>query len=264
MSAADLKLAAAEASAGLLRCPPSEIAAAGPGNLPGVLWRQWRAERRLARRGVRFRSDDPVEVEAAYAAMTAGEFDAVNGRQAWANWRTIPASLDLLLPDRRLSGWGLRAVDLGCGTGGSTAVLAYLLPAGSEVVGIEFAEPLVRVARSRDYPNRGGRRCSVRFAVGSACGPFKTAAGAVIADAAVDVVNASGVVGHHLSGGDLAACLDETTRVLKPGGVAALDPGPTASAATIREGLEARGLRFARRTRSNPLDRCGQVVCVKS
>ena len=231
---------------------------AGPGNLPAVVWRQWRTERALAKRGVRFRSSDPAEVEAAYAAMTADEFDAINGRQAWANWRTIPASLDGLLPDAPL-----RCVDLGCGTGGSTAALAWCLPGGSEIVGVEFAAPLARVARSRDYPHRAGRRCSVRFAIGSACGPFTTSSGAVLADASVDLVNASGVVGHHLRGDDLAACLDETARVLCPGGVAALDPGPSASAATITAGLEAMGFRFARRTRSNPLDRCGQVVCVK-
>ena len=234
---------------------------AGPGNLPAVVWRQWRTERALKRRGVKFRSTDPAAVEAAYAAMTAAEFDAINGRQAWANWRTIPASLDALLPADRPE--PLRAVDLGCGTGSSTAVLAYVLPGGSEVLGVEFAEPLVRVARTREYPNRGGRRCRVRFAVGSAAGPFVTAAGAVLADASVDVVNASGVVGHHLAGADLAACLDETARVLRPGGVAALDPGPTAPAAVLRAGLERRGFRVVRRTRSNPLDRCGQVVAVK-
>ena len=246
-----------------LRCRPAEVKHAGPGNLPAVIWRQWRTERALTKRGVRFRSCDPAEVEAAYAAMTAAEFDAINGRQAWANWRTIPASLDGLLPRSFPGGGPLRAVDLGCGTGGSTAVLAWCLPGGGEIVGIEFAAPLARVARGRDYPNRTGRRCSVRFAVGSARGPFTTSSGATLADASVDLVNASGVVGHHLEGEDLAACLDETARVLRPGGVAALDPGPTASAATLAAGLEARGFRFARRTRSNPLDRCGQVVCVK-
>ena len=263
MSSAALRLAAAEASAGLLRCPPNEVKRAGPGNLPGVVLRQWRAERALKTRGVDFRSDDPAAVEAAYAAMTAAEFDAINGRQAWANWRTIPASLDGLLADEPC-----RAVDLGCGTGGSTAVLAWVLPPGSEVLGIEFTAPLARVARNRPFPNRNrpnrsGRGCSVTFSVGSACETFRTAAGAALADASADVVNASGVVGHHLSGADLAACLDEVARVLRPGGVAALDPGPTASAATLTDGMTARGFEFVRRTRSNPLDRCGQVVFVR-
>ena len=237
-----------------LRCPPGEAKRFGPGNLAGVLWRQWRAERTLKARGVRFRSTEPDAVAAAYAAMTADEFDAVNGRQAWANWRTIPTSLDGLLPDEPL-----RALDLGCGTGGSTAVLARLLPAGSTAIGVEFAEPLAEVARSREYPNRHGD-CRVAFLVGSVCEPLLDEDGGPVAAGSVDLVNSSGVIGHHLSGADLDACLDEIARVLRPGGVAALDPGPTASAATLAAGMEQRGFRLERRTRSNPFDRCGQAV----
>ncbi|MFH5803533.1 class I SAM-dependent methyltransferase [Alienimonas sp. DA493] len=262
MSASALRTAAAEASDGLLRCPPGEVKGAGPGNLLAVVWRQWRTERALRARGVDFRSADPVRVEAAYAAMSAEEFDAINGRQAWANWRTIPASLDGLLPVARPDGGPLRAVDLGCGTGGSTAVLAYCLPDGSEVTGVEFAAPLVAVARRRQYPNRTGR-CTVRFVEGSAVGPLTDADGAPLADGSLDLVNSSGVIGHHLTGGDLNACLDETARVLRPGGVAALDPGPCVSADRLTERATARGLRRQRRTRSNPLDRCGQVVFVR-
>ena len=241
-----------------LRCPPEEVKRFGPGNLAGVLWRQWRAERALEARGVRFRSTEPGAVAAAYAAMSAGEFDAVNGRQAWANWRTIPASLDGLLPDEPL-----RAVDLGCGTGGSTAVLARLLPAGSTVTGVEFAEPLADVARSREYPNRHGN-CRVEFLVGSVCEPLSDESGERVAAGSIDLVNSSGVIGHHLTGADLNACLDEIARVLRPGGVAALDPGPTASAATLTAGMEERGFRLERRTRSNPFDRCGQAVFRKN
>ena len=238
-----------------LRCSPTGAGHAGYGDLPGVVWRQWRAERALRRRGVDFRSTDPAAVAAAYAAMSADEFDAINGRQAWANWRTIPASLDGLLPDEPL-----RAVDLGCGTGQSTAVLASLLPAGSEVVGVEFAEPLVRVARSREFPNRAG---DVRFAAGSVCDPLPGDGGEPLPAGSADVVNSSGVIGHHLAGADLAACLDEVARALRTGGVAALDPGPRVSTVTMRREMTARGFRFARRTRSNPLDRCGQAVFVK-
>ncbi|NNJ26320.1 class I SAM-dependent methyltransferase [Alienimonas chondri] len=257
MSAASLRLAAAEASAGLLRCPPAEVKEAGPGNLAGVVWRQWRTERALAARGIEFRSADPAQVEAAYAAMTAEEFNAVNGRQAWANWRTIPASLDGLLPDEPV-----RALDLGCGTGRSTAVLAYCLPDGSTVTGIEFAVPLVEVARGREYPNRSGR-CTVRFAAGSVCGPLTNADGETIADGSIDCVNSSGLLGHHLAGDDLQACLNEVARVLTANGVAALDPGPGLSSATLKRAMAERGFQFVRRTRSNPLDRCGQAVFIK-
>ncbi len=233
--------------------------AAGPGNLAAVVWRQWRAERALAARGVAFRSTNPAAVEAAYAAMTAAEFDAVNGRQAWANWRTIPASLDGLLPRRSMDGGPLSAVDLGCGTGGSTAVLAYLLPDGSTVTGVEFAAPLATVARSRDYPNRHGD-CRVNFVVGSVCGPLTDADGRRLEDGAVDLVNSSGVVGHHLTGDDLTACLDEVGRVLHRAGVAALDPGPCVSMERLTAEMTARGFNLLRRTRSNPFDRCGQLV----
>src|SRR3954447_14332876 len=119
--------------------------------LLGVCWRQWRAERALARRGVHFRTTDLDALRAAYAAMSEPEFDAVNGRQDWANWRTIPRCLNGHVPDRPL-----RILDLGCGSGGSTRILAWYAPAGSHSTGYELAEPLVRVARARSYPHRSG------------------------------------------------------------------------------------------------------------
>src|SRR5204862_4167885 len=130
----------------------------GPGNVLGVCWRQWRAERRLQRRGVRFRDTDIAVVGAAYAAMSAEEFEAVNGRQDWANWRTIPRCLSGHVPDRPL-----RVLDLGCGSGGSTRILAWYAPAGSHITGYELAEPLVRVARARSYAHRNGQPAQVDF-----------------------------------------------------------------------------------------------------
>src|SRR5262245_66680241 len=120
----------------------------GPGHLLGVCWRHWRTERRLARRGVRFRTTDPDAVVAAYAAMTAAEFAAINGLQNWANWRTIPRALSGHVPDRPL-----RVLDLGCGAGFSTTVLAFCCPAGSHLTGHEFAEPLPATPRPRPFPN---------------------------------------------------------------------------------------------------------------
>lgn len=101
-----------------------EIRRHGPGNALGVCWRQWLAERRLARRGIHFRDTNLEAVSAAYGAMSAAEFDAINGRQDWANWRTIPRALSGHVPDRPL-----RILDLGCGTGSSTQVLAWYAPA---------------------------------------------------------------------------------------------------------------------------------------
>jgi len=114
----------------MLHIDERDVRRHGPGRLLAVCWRQWRAERALARRGVHFRTTDLAALAAAYAAMSDGEFDAVNGRQDWANWRTIPRSLSGHVPDRPL-----RVLDLGCGTGGSTRVLAFYCPAGSAITG---------------------------------------------------------------------------------------------------------------------------------
>jgi len=86
----------------VLHLDESAIHRQGPGGILGVCWRQWRTERALARRGVHFRSTDPAICAAAYTAMTADEFDAINGRQEWANWRTIPGAINGRLPDRPL------------------------------------------------------------------------------------------------------------------------------------------------------------------
>jgi hypothetical protein len=103
----------------MLRIAESDIRRYGPGRLLAVAWRQWRTERALARRGVQFRTTDLHAALAAYAAMTDGEFDAINGRQDWANWRTIPRALSGHVPDRPL-----RVLDLGCGTGSHALGLA--------------------------------------------------------------------------------------------------------------------------------------------
>jgi SAM-dependent methyltransferase len=220
-----------------------------------VCWRQWRAEWSLRRRGIDFRTTDAEAARRAYSAMTPAEFAAINGRQAWANRRTIGRSLAGLLPRRRVS-----ALDLGCGIGESTRVLAGLLPAGSRVLGIEFAAPLVEVARGRRYRDRTGRPADVRFAVGSVVETFRDETGEPVADGSVGLVNASGIVGHHLDPPDAERLAEETRRVLRPGGLAALDVGPRLSAAGLTRLMADLGFRRLRRTRSNPFDRTGQVV----
>src|SRR5262245_8177039 len=104
-----------------------------------VCWRQWRAERALARRGIHFRTTDLDQLAQAYAAMSADEFDAINGRQDWANWRTIPRALHTgKLPQRPLD-----ILDLGCGTGSSTQVLAWHCHPRSRILGYELAAALI-------------------------------------------------------------------------------------------------------------------------
>jgi SAM-dependent methyltransferase len=236
----------------LLSLPRSKIRRFGPGNVLAVCWRQWRAERHLARRGICFRTTDPLEVAAAYAAMTPSEFDAINGRQDWANWRTIPRSLSGRVPDR-----SLRVLDLGCGTGGSTRVLACCCPLGSRITGYELAEPLLEVARRRTFAHHSGSPVMVGFL----CQPVTERLAE--AEASVDVVNASGVVGHHLTPTTVQPLVRELQRVLRPGGLALLDVGPTLSARQLCVAMDPGEFTALARTRSWFCDPTGQVVFAK-
>ncbi|MFO0797019.1 MAG: class I SAM-dependent methyltransferase [Gemmataceae bacterium] len=222
-----------------------------PGNILLICWRQWLAERALARRGVRYRSTDRAVVAAAYAAMTEDEFEASNARQTWANWRTIPRALKGRVPARP---W--RALDLGCGTGTSTRVLAACAPAGSEVTGYELAPQLAEVAARRAY----APGVTVRFVCQGITEPLRDPAGEVVRAASVDVVNSSGVVGHHLDPETVRPLVAEVRRVLAPGGVAVLDDGPTLPTAALTERMRAAGFEPLGRYKCWPLATSAQVA----
>jgi SAM-dependent methyltransferase len=241
--------------AGSMSVTERDLRRQGPGRLLAVCWRQWRTERALAKRGVRFRTANPEVVAAAYAAMSDREFDAINGRQDWANWRTIPRSLRGQLPDR-----ALRVLDLGCGTGSSTQVLAFYCPAGSHLTGFEMAPALVNVALRRRYLQRGGQPARVDFSCQGITEPLHAADGSPVPTGSVDLVNASGVVGHHLTPQTATPLLEELARVLCPGGVATLDVGPTLSATELTQALTQRGFSRLGRRRSWLLDPTGQVT----
>lgn len=223
-------------------------------NLLSVFWRQRRAERALARRGVRFRSTDPAVVEAAYAAMTADEFEAINGRQDWANWRTIPRALAGRLPD---SPW--KVIDLGCGTGTSTRVLAAIAPPWSEIVGYELVAAFLTHARRHRFFDRDGREARVRFECQGLGGELRDD-GRALPDGWADVANSSGVLGHHLDAVTAHPLAAELGRVLRSGGIALLDFGPTLTAKELVEVMRPSGFTPLGRYKSVPFARSGQVA----
>jgi SAM-dependent methyltransferase len=233
----------------------ADIRRHGPGHLLAVALRQWRAERALARRGIHFRTTDADAARAAYAAMADGEFDAINGRQDWANWRTIPRALSGHVPDRPL-----HVLDLGCGTGSSTRVLAFYCPPGSHLTGYELAARLVEVARRRSYPHRSGAPARVDFCCQGVTEPLRQADGALVPDGRVDLVNASGVVGHHLTADTVRPLVRELRRVLAAEGVAMLDVGPALTAPVLTQVMEGAGFRRLGRFRSCWFDPTGEVV----
>jgi SAM-dependent methyltransferase len=239
----------------MLTIPEREIRRHGPGRVLAVCWRQWCTERRLARRGIRFRDTEPDRVAAAYAAMTSAEFDAINGPQEWANWRTIPRALSGHVSHR-----SLRVLDLGCGTGGSTRVLAFYCPAGSHVTGYELAEPILSIARQRHYRCRGGGPAHVDFVCQGVTETLHTADGVPIAPQSVDLVNASGVVGHHLDALTIRPLVAELQRVLTCDGVAMLDVGPTLAAREMHAVFGETGFAFSGHYRSWFGDATGEMV----
>lgn len=95
-------------------------------------------------------------------------------------------------------------VDLACGTGDVTFLLAEKYPGGS-IVGLDIAEPMLEAARKR---NRCG---NVRFARLDMCDTD-------LAAESVDVVTGSYAL---RNAPDLRRALDEVRRILKPGGTAA-------------------------------------------
>lgn len=239
----------------MLHIPGRDIRRFGKGNVLGILWRQWRTERRLRKRGIYFRDTDLERVAQAYAAMSEDDFEGVNARQDWADWRTIPRSLSGHVPNQPL-----RVLDLGCGTGGSTQVLAFYCPPGSHITGYELAEPIAAFARRRRYLRRDGQPAQVDFRCQGVTERFVDADGNDIPDQGVDLVNASGVVGHHLDHQSIGALVDELKRVLKPTGIASLDVGPALGSKELTDAMEKAGFQARGRYRSWFADRMGQIV----
>jgi SAM-dependent methyltransferase len=220
-----------------------------------LVWRQWRTENQLAQRGVRFRATAMSQVVSAYSAMSATEFDAINARQDWANWRTIPRALNRHVPDDPL-----RVLDLGCGSGSSTLVLAYYCPVGSHITGFEIVEPMLEIASQREYRHRAGRMTHVDFVCQGVTQTLLQPDGEPVPSASVDLVNASGIVGHHLNPDTFPRLLAELQRVLKPNAVAMLDVGPSLRAGTLQALMEAADFICLGRYRSWFADPTGEMV----
>jgi ubiquinone/menaquinone biosynthesis C-methylase UbiE len=113
---------------------------------------------------------------------------------------------------------GDRALDLGCGEGVFTAMLAE---AGTAVVGVDVAEAALRRARSR-HP-------SLSFRIAPIDGPLP------FEDNSFDLVWASEVIEHIA---DTAAWLSEVRRVLAPGGRLSITTPSHGRLAVLLHGVE--------------------------
>jgi SAM-dependent methyltransferase len=89
---------------------------------------------------------------------------------------------------------------------------------------------------------------------------LRLADGAPVPDRSIDLVNASGVVGHHLNATTVQPLIEEVRRVLGLGGIALLDVGPTLGAAPLTALMQLAGFQRLGRHLSCLLDLNGQVV----
>jgi SAM-dependent methyltransferase len=204
---------------------------------------------------VYFRWRENREAVRAYCAMSPVEFEGINARQRWANWRIIPRNLDGRLPSRPV-----RAIDLCCGVGHSAEVLAFYLSPGSEILGLEFNPQFVETARTRDYRDENGDLVPVRFRVQSVLETFRQPDGRTVPAGSVDLVNSCGAIGCHFDRAATATLLDEVARVLRPGGLATLDSGADGTSTNELTALaRARGFAVLHQARSCPFDRFVQI-----
>jgi SAM-dependent methyltransferase len=192
----------------------------------GIAFKQAFSEKILLRmlKGVNFRRNENEEATRAYRAMSISEFEGINARQQWANWRTIPKNLNgRITADRPLF-----ALDLCCGIGHSTEVLACYLPPGSTILGIEYNPDFVSRARGRmdKYCNQDGTPARVSFVAASVLETFRDERGNPLASGSVDLVNCCGAIGVHFKPDATRQLAREVSRVVRAGGLATIDSSP--------------------------------------
>lgn len=229
----------------------------GPSGPLVLLWlRRRHLEGALFRnKQVRFRLRDTDSVCQAYRSMDAVEFSGINLLQAWSNWRTIPRNLSGRLPARPVA-----VVDLCCGIGESTEVLAFYCPPGSQILGLEVSSEFVETARCRRFSRRDGDPAEVTFNAQSVLDPFCDAEGERLAEQSIDLVNACGAIGCHFDPKATTIIAAECARVLRPGGLAMLDSGRDGTRPDdMRRIMDRSGFVYLGRARSHPFDRLWQL-----
>jgi len=224
-------------------------------NLPEAFLLQAWHELRLKTKNVFFRSAQNEKACGAYCAMRPEEFQNINARQAWANWRTIPRSISGRLPNTPV-----RAVDLCCGTGHSTAVMACYSAPRSEIFGLEYNPAFVEVARRRAILNDRRAPARTRFVAQSVLEQFCIRPGEPFTDGSTDWINSSGAVGCHFTPEQTQTLAREIHRVLKPGGLATIDSGPDGTPTDVLKDIFQRlGFSVLGQARSCAFDRFTQV-----
>lgn len=182
--------------------------------IPAVLkqcWVEW-----LSRiiRGANIRTLDNRHVLKAYEKLTPNELRSVNMRQHWAAWRAIPRSLSSVVVDQPVA-----AIDLCCGLGESTRILAHFLTPGSRILGIDFDARFIRHAQNA--PSTRTDRCDYR--VQSVLAPWHDQDGVLVPDMSVGLVHSIGALAFHFTRFEIEIIVKNAWRVLRRGGALVLD-----------------------------------------
>lgn len=229
-------------------------------SLMGIIVRHACTSARLALSGVRYMQQGSAATSETYSRMTTAEFSCINGRQAWANWRTIPQSLSGRLP----VDLPLRVIDLCCGIGESIRVLAWWLPQGSTIIAYEQDARFAASAQVRTYRNRHGDTIPVTVRQASVLETFCDPAGEPYENDSIDIVHAIGSLGCHFSPDESRVIVRECARVLVTGGYAFLDAGRAGTSASRLSMLASEaGLQFEGQCKSWWLDRYVQLALRK-
>lgn len=148
-------------------------------------------------------ADKPTYIRELFDTIAPG-YDRMNLLMTWGQWRYWQWQFRRRL--KALGVEGARALDVACGTGDMTALLARLVGPRGHVTGLDFSEGMLAVARRRLH--RLGLAARVEWVVGDALQlPF--------ADGSFDLVT----MGFALRNvADLDRALAEMARVTRPGG----------------------------------------------
>lgn len=185
---------------------------------------------------------DAKIVAEGFGALRGADFDEYNLPQVWVERRQIPQAVHGRVPMRDAV-----VLDLGCGPGTSTEVLAYFADPSWTIIGYDLVEHSIKAARERaargGFRSRAGTVIHPLFECQNIAQPLLLR-GQPLKEGTVDFVISGGVVGLYLRPADVEKLIRDLRRIVKPGGYVALDSGPSVPPETLRAIARENGLAF--------------------
>ncbi|MFZ4573709.1 MAG: class I SAM-dependent methyltransferase [Phycisphaerales bacterium] len=200
---------------------------------------------------------DTRTVREGFAALRGDDFSAYNLPQVWVESRQIPQAVS-----GRVPATDAVVVDLGCGPGMSTQLLCHFADPSWSITGFDLTSHLIERARAREYRNRRGELITPRFECQDISEPLLID-GVPIAPASVDFAVSGGVVGLYLTHAQATSLAKELARVIKPGGYAAVDAGPSVPVDVLRKIMMGAGFEQVATAKSFFIEPRPKLVFVK-